>query len=1260
MTHSQQPFIAETFPLTGRRLIEASAGTGKTYNIANLYLRLLLGDENRAPLTVDQILVVTFTRAATSELRGRIRAKIEEALQEYRKNDDGAQAARLLNAALVCMDEAAIFTIHGFAVRVIQTFLFETGALADVELTEGDNAKKSLLMADVWRQLQMNDEPEVQAFFAALGFKQRDDFEKYYASSAAQAVIRPAFVIHEPLPPLAAVVPQLNQYVKAICEPVLQERKQLNARWLDCIAGISEKQLTADIKDIFDNPIPGKEKSNTSVGTLFKKITEWFSVGTNDLKMPGGDIATRIDIFLTKPHTTPLAETIRDILLHAQSCSVSEDVIKQNGSRALLLQWLQTALSVIDLSAMQLDDVVRLINNKLQAGDVSATALRQAITASYPVCMVDEFQDTDPEQFAMFNNLYAHVDQAGFFMIGDPKQSIYAFRGADIFSYLGVRETVAAEETVSGEKNIYSLDTNFRSKKNLVTAANALFREKDEAPTFVFPGIAYHPVNSCEDTHPDKNKGEYAIKNGPLAGSASLVFVGNPESELRLNAEGLRRQFALDTAQRIASLLNPASEATIHKLDAAPDAVKARDIAILVKTGTEARVMREALLKQTPAIGSVYQSQRDSVFSSALFAEDLYHILCAMDDPSSKSTLKAALATPLFRGLTNDFSLLDTIENDDAFFEQLIAEFSAYRQQWDQYGVLSSLNALMSKRELAQCFAQQPDGDRLITDFRHLGELLQQYYLECGSREQLLIWYARQLHNDSDIDEDAKRIRLESDDNLVKIVTIHVSKGLEYPIVFLPFFFLPKQQDSSKKIPLYHQELDQRGYQAVVDFSSDASIVDQQMQIESLAEDLRLLYVAVTRAIYQCYIGISASTSRKTPQFQLTVWAHLLGVNEIMPSWSVLRAALQNKMAGCDGCVTYAELFDAIFSTNTVEVISDSKALINSLEIPDLNPSSWVITSYSALAQAKKDPGLRSGGSDELFLAADSIEQDDVIENDQRWLTDIRYRLKGSNKTGDCLHALYEQIALEPARYLTNTQELQWLVRDSLRRHGLEQPERQDMSRLSEAEKSAALVQRCNDVANWISTTLDANILQDAHVTLRSLFADQQALPELDFDFALGAVAPAQVNQGINRILNTIGVAGIQSAYMHELEGLMTGSIDLMFIHEKKVYVLDYKSNTLGKAPRFYNQQNMTEAMQHSRYDLQYLIYSVAAHRYMQQRLGDRYEFEAGEYSFGGVIYLFLRGMGVPDYPQHGIWFHKPQAQHILALDAAFNGEGGQ
>jgi exodeoxyribonuclease V beta subunit len=1182
-------------------------------------------------------------------------------------NDDGAQAARLLNAALVCMDEAAIFTIHGFAVRVIQTFLFETGALADVELTEGDNAKKSLLMADVWRQLQMSNAPEMQVFFAALGFKQRDDFEKYYASSAAQAVIRPAFVINEPLPPLNAVVPQLNPYVEAIRQPVLNEREQLKARWFDCIAGISDKQLTADIQPIFDNPIPDKDKpSRTSVGTLLRKITEWFSVGTLDLKMPSGDIATRIDIFLEQDLADPLAEIIRDILLHAQNCVVSEDAIKQNGSRALLLQWLQTALSVIDLSAMQLDDVVRLINNKLQADEESATALRQAITASYPVCMVDEFQDTDPEQFAMFNNLYAHVDQAGFFMIGDPKQSIYAFRGADIFSYLGVREAVAAEEALSGEKNIYSLDTNFRSKKNLVTAANALFKENDAAPTFVFPGIAYHPVNSCEDTHPDKNKGEYTIKNGPLAGSASLVFIGNPESELRLNAEGLRRQFALDAAQRIAALLNPASAATIHKPpsahkpQSAPEVVKARDIAILVKTGIEARVMREALLKQSPAIGSVYQSQRDSVFSSALFAEDLYHILCAMDDPSSKSTLKAALATPLFRGLTNDFLVLDTIENDDDFFEQLIAEFSAYRQQWDQYGVLSSLNALMARRELAQCFARQPDGDRLITDFRHLGELLQQYYLECGSREQLLIWYARQLHNDSDIDEDAKRIRLESDDNLVKIVTIHVSKGLEYPIVFLPFFFLPKQQDSGKKIPLYHQELDQRGYQAVVDFSSDASIVDQQMQNESLAEDLRLLYVAVTRAVYQCYIGISASTSRNTPQFQLTVWAHLLSVSDTMPSWSVLRAALQNKMAGCDGCITYAELFDAIFSTNTVEVISDSKALINSLEIPELNPSTWVITSYSALAQAKKDPGLRSGGSDELFLAANSAEQDDIIENDQHWLTDIRYRLKGSNKTGDCLHALYEQIAIDPARYLANTQELQWLVRDSLRRHGLEQPERQELSRLSEQEKSAALVQRCNDVANWINATLEANILQDAHVTLRSLFADQQALPELDFDFALGAVASAQVSQGINRVLKTIGVAGIQSAYMHELEGLMTGSIDLLFIHEKKVYVLDYKSNTLGKAPRFYNQQNMTEAMQHSRYDLQYLIYSVAAHRYMQQRLCDRYEFEAGEYSFGGVIYLFLRGMGVPDYPQHGIWFHKPQALHILALDAAFNGESGQ
>ena len=1254
MTNLQQPFIAETFPLTGRRLIEASAGTGKTYNIANLYLRLLLGEENRAPLTVGQILVVTFTRAATSELRGRIREKIESALQKYRKSEDGAQAARLLNAALVCMDEAAIFTIHGFAVRVIKTFLFETGALADVELTEGDNAKKSLLMADVWRQLQMSDEPEMRDFFDALSFKQRDDFSRYYSMLPAQATVLPIFTVTASLP---GSVGEFTQYLEAKRESIISERQLLKARWISCVSSISEKQLSEDIKDIFDAPIPGKEKSQSSTNRLIKAISEWLDTKSLGLKIPTGDVATRINLFLNQTPAVPLSMIVHDILLHANSCSISEENIKQSGSRALLLQWLQVALSAIDLSAMQLDDVVQLINLKLQAGGESAAALRQAITASYPVCMVDEFQDTDPEQFAMFNNLYAHTDRAGFFMIGDPKQSIYAFRGADIFSYLGVRDAVLKDETVSGEKNIFTLATNFRSKNSLITAANALFKEA-ETPTFLFSGIAYHPVNSCEDAPFEQSKGDYTIKKGPLANSASLVFVGNPELESKMNAVGLRRNFALDAAQRIAALLNSASEATIHKPLFVAEPVKARDIAILVKTGTEARVMREALLQQSPVIGSVYQSQRDSVFSSALFAEDIYHILCAMDDPSSKSTLKAALATPLFRGLTNNFSLLDAIENDDNFFEQLIAEFSTYRQQWDQYGVLSSLNALMTNRELAQCFARQPDCDRLITDFRHLGELLQQYYLECGSREQLLIWYAHQLHNDSDIDEDAKRIRLESDDNLVKIVTIHVSKGLEYPIVFLPFFFLPKQQDSVKKMPLYHKKLVGQDYQAVVDFSSETSIVNQHMQNESLAEDLRLLYVAVTRAIYQCYIGISASTSHSTPQFQLTVWAHLLGVSENMPSSSVLRTALQNKLAKCDDCVTYADLFDASDVENTTDISLNNKALVSSLIIPALNPSAWVITSYSALAQAKKDPGLRSGGNDELFLSADALEQDDVIENDQRWLTDIRYRLKGSKTTGDCLHALYEQIALDPARYLTNVQELQRLVRDTLRRHGLEQPERKDMTSLSEAEKLTTLTQRFDDIANWVNATLDANILEDASISLRSLFMNQQALPELDFDFALGSIAPAQVSQDINSVLQTIGVTGIQSAFMRELEGLMTGSIDLLFIHEKKVYVLDYKSNTLGKAPRFYTQQNMTAAMQHSRYDLQYLIYSVAAHRYMQQRLGERYEFEAGEYSFGGVIYLFLRGMGLSDYPQNGIWFHRPQAQHIFALNAAFNGKG--
>jgi exodeoxyribonuclease V beta subunit len=324
--------------------------------------------------------------------------------------------------------------------------------------------------------------------------------------------------------------------------------------------------------------------------------------------------------------------------------------------------------------------------------------------------------------------------------------------------------------------------------------------------------------------------------------------------------------------------------------------------------------------------------------------------------------------------------------------------------------------------------------------------------------------------------------------------------------------------------------------------------------------------------------------------------------------------------------------------------------------VPQLPKSNWVITSYTALAHARKEPGLRHGGADEVTVARETGDIDETAAVD-----DIRFRLKGSSHTGDCLHGFYEQLAKEATLYCRDAVHFNRLLQRCLRQHDLERPELLDQNILVDAEKEKIYSERLAELSAWLQSTLDTPLLaNDSTSTLRRLYLDKQVLPELDFDFALGTLQPANIRDGINRVLSNCQVSGIHVPEHIELEGLVTGSIDLLFIHNKKIYVLDYKSNTLGKAPHFYDQTHMTQAMQDNRYDLQYLIYSVAAHRYMKQRLGSGYAFDAPQdktgYSFGGVLYLFLRGMGLENYPRHGIWFHRPGKQEIESLDAAFMG----
>lgn len=1263
-------FNPHAFPLTGRRLIEASAGTGKTYNIANIVLRLLLGDGFDA-LKIDEILVVTFTRAATNELQGRIRAKIEKALHAFREPDaylqekgrdafisellekyrgDAAQLstlARRLNDALICMDEASILTIHSFAVRAIQTFLFETGALSEVTLSESGDERREKIINDTWRSLQMETGFDYGKYLEAARLDNKNTFTGWMASIPLDSKILPAFEF-DPDKALHDYLAEIDGLAAEQIDAVLSQRRSLVERWQSVFAGMDEKAIK-DALRIIDVELPDGGSKRTSSTDLYKNLVKWMASNKPDLPVPEkGVIAEKISVFQQQAHEDETSRLLGDWISHAQNGFDAKDYCGRHFC-ALLAHWMQWQLARVDLSNLQLDDVIYLINQRLAANNADSERLRRAITGAWPVCLVDEFQDTDPAQFVMFNRFYQSVDNSGFFMIGDPKQSIYAFRGADIFSYLSVRQEIQQEQH-QDNRQIFSLHTNFRSKRPLVDACNALFVEQPEKPTFVYRGIDYLPVNSCENEEFKMDKGELQSDH-PSVSSKAIVFVGNPYTDNELVADKKDRLlsfYAHDTAERITLLLR---HGRIMK-NGQRKALRGGDIAVLVSNRHQAAIMRHALMNMSPPVASVFQSQRDSVFTQSEIAADIYLVLQAVNEPENKMRLKAALATPLCRGYKVDFSLLDEVDSRDEIHERLIDEFAEYRRQWQRHGVLTALNTLFRRRGLAKAFASHEQGDRLLTDFRHLGDLLQQQSHHCGSAEQLIDWYGQQLLDDSSVDEESKRIRLESDENLVKIVTIHVSKGLEYPVVFLPFFFLPKIFQQGRVLPLVHNP--DRQYRSEINFEQDRAQVIEWKQREQMAEDMRLLYVALTRAVYQCCIGITAAVYgvQKMTLFDRSVWQHLLNLENPMPSWPEIQQALQEKLAGCEDAVDYRLLHDSQAGQEKQEPLAE-KPDKPPLEIPvmtELEHSPWMISSYSRLVNAGQY--VRTQGKDDETVAADE-ESDQQLELQYLWQDDIRFRLKGSANTGDCLHNILEAAALDPVRFMAAgdkkpAEAFCQLVEQQLVRFGLYHPD---------DEENTAVA-----VAGWLQSVLDAPLMADnKHIdSLSRLFAMRQALPEMTFDFALGHRGAALIERDINPLLKKAGAGAISQAGKAELQGLMNGAIDLVFVHDNKVYVADYKSNTLGRDPASYQHKAMDEAMQSHHYDLQYLIYTIAAHRYCRSRFANDYHYDNGaKLSFGGVFYLFLRGIGIEgEAENNGIWFKRPDSGLIEALDKALSGGG--
>ncbi|MCE0170278.1 exodeoxyribonuclease V subunit beta [Klebsiella pneumoniae] len=1172
MTDTAESLDPLRLPLIGERLIEASAGTGKTFTIAALYLRLLLGLGGEAAypraISVEELLVVTFTEAATEELRGRIRSNIHELriaclrgesdnplysalLAEIADKDD---AAKTLLLAERQMDEAAVFTIHGFCQRMLSLNAFESGMLFEQQLIEDESRLRYQACADFWRRHCYPLTRDIAEVIHDVWKGPRDllkSLDRWLQGEAPQLKSPPA----------------PNETLAERHQQIIARIDSLKQQW---------REQVGEIEGVLENSGLDRRKFNRgNQGKWMEKVNAWAQEETLSYQLPDAleKFAQSFLLERTKaggePPVHPLFSAVESLL--ASSLTLTDLVL----ARAMVEIRDAVAREKRRRGELGFDDMLSRLDEALRgdSGETLASAIRQR----FPVAMIDEFQDTDPQQYRIFRRIWRRQPETALLLIGDPKQAIYAFRGADIFTYMKARGDVAAH---------YTLDTNWRSSPGMVGSVNRLFSLSDNP--FMFHEIPFLPVKAAA-----KNKGlRFTVDAADVPAMNVWLMPGDTVGSgdyqtfmAQLCATQIRDW--LSAGQRGRALLWRGETSR---------PVQASDITVLVRNRLEAAQVREAL--QTLGIPSVYLSNRDSVFET-LEAQELLWLLQAVLAPERENTLRSALATSMFGLTALD---IENLNQDEQAWDALVEEFSEYRQIWRQRGVMPMLRALMTARHIAENLLATRGGERRLTDILHISELLQEAASQLESEHALVRWLAQHIA-EPDSNAASQQMRLESDKHLVQIVTIHKSKGLEYPLVWLPFIARFRKQDQA----FYH---DRVTFAAVLDLGQDEASLELA-EAERLAEDLRLLYVALTRAVWHCSLGVAPLSSRKSgnSDFHLSALGRLLQAGEAMDA-----AGLAARLADfCHGDIALQRPGELDLTPWQAPAATIPR--LSARELQRRIADDWRVTSYSGLQQH----GF-SGGQDLLpRLDVDAAGVGEVVEEPQ--LTPHQFPRGAA--PGTFLHSLFEELDF------TQPVPEGWMA---------------EKLQLSGFDAQWAPV-----LTDWLGGVLKTR-LPGPDIALNQLAARDKQV-EMAFYLPIAQLLTAERLDALIRQYDPLS-ADTPPLDFRQVRGMLKGFIDLVFRHEGRYYLLDYKSNWLGEDREAYTRPAMEQAMRAHRYDLQYQLYSLALHRYLRHRLAD-YDYDR---HFGGVIYLFLRGMDGQEGGQ-GIFTTRPVRPLIDGLDQLFAGE---
>ena len=1294
--------IISKFKFKGPALVEASAGTGKTYTITGLVVRLLLGDYGEdvelTPLSIDKMAIMTFTNAATYDLKRKIRERIhstrialqspeggDELVQRIRKLFTDPKDPNKLKAAILLLtvaerdiDRASISTIHSFCGGLLKRYATGAQIALNAEFIKDDSALKEEALVYAIRELTYNQ-----------------NLEEAFVAPSVESPLSPETATLLGTASLAEDV--ANNFTTPGGDVKLNSEFDFNAsrsnfaffEFLRLNNLIDTSKLIDDFSDY--SAVTVNMFKRLKVNNRVANYASLAEIG-RDFYCRGGRMKPRpgVTVDLSEIGKLEKKETKNNSTEDSAYVNMVKDCIFR---RALeIFERLKNNLGVLtsDDYLFRLDYALK---TKSEAGMVIASEVRR----QYPVMFIDEFQDTDPVQFDIVKRIYldyfaqpgndwyqkigSSKIPTGFYIIGDPKQAIYSFRGADIDCYLKARAAVKSIAIGKGKgPNVYRLDTNYRSDSNLVQAVNYLFDPRYFGRSLMLGrehDIAFEPVKSPQG----RELSGFSIEQSNFKAFNFLVLkdsTGNKEERKNLVAK--------HAVKTIVELMLGGT-LTRQKIR---QKIRYQDIAILVNAEADAQIIEKYLTQA--GIPYVYGSERATVQGTPEF-KAIIALMRACCSPRREEIIKL-LVSSLFNFTAQELDALLIGEK----FDQLVHFLTECTVMWREQGFMALMMKFLFTREVFGSWSindelsATPGGSQIFTNIMHTAEIAQALSLNAKAPENLLPLMEGLVDQPEGTEQLLETgidpvIRLPAVEEVVKIVTSHASKGLEYPIVLMPFAGFGRKKNGKTSFCYVYNEDDEnrtRLYDITVGNTEGCKAFEAYVRDNSW-EQTRLWYVAATRARHAMFVWVdeSKNSNNEIPAPAKTVFNDFMS----MQTQAEVERLFKVEEFTPQDCVVP----DRNWRQRDTQ---DFTSL--AVEIPTANmiDAKWRISSYSGLTAVRgtkvrpdiENEALQHREDDPVLMADDDLTSIDfeplkptsasmgVKHKAEASVTPkepldlapkvaldsaklyTRFTFPRGAAAGTFLHDVLEHVSFStvktkaPAENSLNTAVLtgaQGGALGSSTGRTLEDALTHSLKNIDYNAVSAVwrpqVLQNDNTVRDGLGFAPLSTWLRDVIETPLGGFklqdlSDKNCVKEMEFLLSMpntissGFYSTAASNQTLNGLINDFYkredpqmleyVKEAQVSFA-DVKGLMTGFIDLLAIHEGRFYVIDYKSNHLGDEPEAYSYEAMKKAVAAHRYDVQYLIYTVAVHRFLKKVYGSKYSYDM----IGGVRYLFLRGM---------------------------------